>query len=91
MSNPCRQVAKHRERMTVLSWEAASVLARVPRLADNPFAIPGKIGGKAMRNLNDRREKICKRAGLEDMRLHDCRHRCAVATRAWRSGWSLLR
>ena len=74
-------------RMIVLSLEAASVLARIPRLADNPFVIPAKIGGKAMRNLNDPWEMVCARAGLEDMRLHDCRHR--YASRALALGESL--
>ena len=74
-------------RTIVLSPEAASVLARIPRLADNPFVIPGKIGGKAMRNLNDPWEIVCERAGLEDMRLHDCRH--SYASRALALGESL--
>ena len=70
-----------------LSPEAASVLRRIPRLPDNPFVIPGKIRGKAMRNLNDPWEIVCERAGLEDMRLHDCRH--SYASRALALGESL--
>jgi integrase len=70
-----------------LSPEAAAVLRRIPRLPDNPFVIPGKIKGKAMRNLNDPWEVICKRAGLKDMRLHDCRH--SYASRALALGESL--
>ena len=49
--------------------------------------IPGKIGGKAMRNLNDPWDIVCERAGLEDMRLHDCRH--SYASRALALGESL--
>ena len=74
-------------RTIVLSPEAASVLLRTPRLAENPFVIPGKIGGKSMRNLNDPWDIICQRAGLEDMRLHDCRH--SYASRALALGESL--
>ena len=74
-------------RTIVLSAEAAAVLARIPRLPDNPFVIPGKIGGRAMRNLNDPWEIVCARAGLEDMRLHDCRH--SYASRALALGESL--
>ena len=70
-----------------LSPEAAAVLSRIPRLPDNPFVIPGKIGGKAMRNLNDPWDIVCERAGLEDMRLHDCRH--SYASRALALGESL--
>ena len=56
-------------------------------VADNPFVIPGKLRGKAMRNLNDPWDIVCERAGLEDMRLHDCRH--SYASRALALGESL--
>ena len=36
-----------------LSPEAAAVLSAIPHVDGNPFVIPGKIKGKAMRNLND--------------------------------------
>ena len=74
-------------RTITLSPEAASVLSRIPRMPDNPFVIPGRIKGKPMRNLNDPWEIICERAGLEDMRLHDCRH--SYASRALALGESL--
>ena len=74
-------------RTITLSPEAVAVLSRIPRLPDNPFVIQGKIRGKAMRNLNDPWEIICARAGLEDMRLHDCRH--PYASRALALGESL--
>ena len=70
-----------------LSPEAARVLSAIPRRPGNPFVIPGKIRGKAMRNLNDPWEIVCERAGLEDMRLHDCRH--SYASRALALGESL--
>ena len=56
-----------------LSPEAAGPLAAVPRVDGNPFEIPGRIRGKAMRNLNDPWEIVCERAGLEDLRIHDAR------------------
>ncbi len=70
-----------------LSPEAVSVLSGIPRVDGNPFVIPGKIRGKAMRNLNDPWEIVCERAGLADMRLHDCRH--SYASRALALGESL--
>ena len=60
---------------------------RARRLPDNPFVIPGRVRGKPMRNLNDPWDIICERAGLEDMRLHDCRH--TYASRALALGESL--
>ncbi len=70
-----------------LSPEAAGVLAAIPRVQDNPFVIPGKVKGRPMRNLNDPWEIICERAGLTDMRIHDCRH--SYASRALALGESL--
>ena len=40
-----------------------------------------------MRNLNNPWELICERAGLEDVRLHDCRH--SYVSRAISLGESL--
>ena len=74
-------------RTIVLSPEAAWVLRRLPRLADNPHVIPGKINGRPMRNLNDPWEIVCERAGLADLRIHDVRH--AFASRALALGESL--
>ena len=65
-------------RTVSLSPEAAKVLAEVPRVADNPFVIPGRIKGTFMRNVNDPWKIIRKRAGLDDVRLHDLRHSCAA-------------
>ena len=70
-----------------LSPEAAAVLAAVPRVAGNPHVIPGKVEGKPMRNLNDPWDLVCERAGLEDARIHDCRH--SYASRALALGESL--
>lgn len=67
-----------------LSPEAAGVLAAIPRVDGNPFVIPGKIKGKAMRNLYDPWEIVCERAGLEDLRIHDARH--SYASRAGARG-----
>ena len=46
-----------------LSPEAAKVLAEVPRAAENPFVIPGRITGTYMRNVNDPWKIIRERAG----------------------------
>ena len=70
----------------MLAPEAVAVLSRIPRRADNPHVIPGKIKGRPMRNLNDPWEIVCERAGLEDMRIHDVRH--SYASRALALGES---
>ena len=74
-------------RTVSLSPEAVAVLAAIPRVEDNPHVIPGKKPGAPMRNLNDPWKLICRRAGIEDMRLHDCRH--SFASRALALGEGL--
>ena len=74
-------------RTIALTPEAAGVLAGIARVEGNPFVIPGKIEGRPMRNLNDPWEVVCGRAGLKDLRLHDCRH--SYASRALALGQSL--
>ena len=70
-----------------LSAEAAEVLAAIPRLDGNPHVIPGRVPGRPMRNLDDTWQSIRERAGLKDLRIHDCRH--SYASRALALGESL--
>ena len=79
--------ARTRPRTITLSPEAVMVLRRIPRVPGNPYVIPGRIKGRRMRNLSDPWDVICERAGLQDMRLHDCRH--SYASRALALGESL--
>ena len=74
-------------RTVSLSPEAVKMLAEVPRVADNPFVILGRIKGTHLRNINDPWKIIRERAGLEDVRLHDLRH--SFASRALALGESL--
>ena len=59
-------------RTVPLSPEAVEVLLDIPRMYGNPHVIPGKIRGRHLRNLNEPWNLIRERAGIEDMRLHDC-------------------
>ena len=74
-------------RTVQLSPAAAAVLARVPRVEGNPHVIPGTRRDNSMSNLQRHWVRIRNRAGLEDMRLHDCRH--SFASRALALGESL--
>ena len=74
-------------RTVQLSPAAAEILARIPRADGNPHVIPGALNGNPMTGLQRYWVKIRKRAGLEDMRLHDCRH--SFASRALALGESL--
>jgi integrase len=56
-----------------LSGAALAVLDSLPRMAGNPYVIPG--GGAGPRaDLKRPWAAVCKEAGLEGLRLHDLRH-----------------
>ena len=74
-------------RAVPLSPAAARLLSDLPRVADNPWVIVGKKRGTHLRNLNQSWDIIRRRAGLEDVRLHDLRH--SWASRALALGESL--
>ena len=74
-------------RTVQLSPAAVELLERIPRADGNPHVIAGARGANAMTNLQAHWAIIRERAGLEDMRLHDCRH--TFASRALALGESL--
>ena len=57
-----------------LSSGALQVLADIERVEGNPFVIVGAKEGGHFRGLSRPWFRIRKRAGLDDVRLHDLRH-----------------
>jgi integrase len=57
-----------------LGAEAVEVLTNLPRVEGNPFVIVGKVEGCHLVNLQKSWRAIRKKAGLEDVRIHDLRH-----------------
>ncbi|MDE0279721.1 MAG: site-specific integrase [Gammaproteobacteria bacterium] len=51
-----------------------AVLASIPRIENNPWVITGKKPGDRLRGMDPIWARIRKRAGLEDVRIHDLRH-----------------
>ena len=74
-------------RLVPLSPVAAQVLSRLPRLAGNPWVIPGSKPGAHLSDLQPPWERVRRRAGLDDVRIHDLRH--SFASRALALGESL--
>ena len=66
---------------------AMEVLGRIERLPDNPWVITGKLPGAHLTDLQRPWRRIRKRAGLDDVRIHDLRH--SFASSAASSGYSL--
>ena len=74
-------------RTVSLSPRAARVLESIPSVADSPWVIPGRVEGRPMRNIDEAWGVVCCLAGLEDARIHDCRH--SFASRALALGENL--
>ena len=63
------------------------MLSAIPRDDDNPWVIAGRLPGSHLTDLQRPWRRIRKRAGLEDVRIHDLRH--SFASRALALGESL--
>ncbi len=74
-------------RTVPLNPAAVQVLAGLRRAPDNPWVLPGRQPGRRISSLNEPWLRLRKRAGLEDVRLHDLRH--SFASRALALGESL--
>jgi len=57
-----------------LSDPAIAVLRAIPRRAGDPFVIAGSAPGRPMKDLHHYWQRICRRADLEGVRIHDLRH-----------------
>jgi integrase len=61
-------------RYVILFPEAIQVLNSVGRLPGNPYVFPSPITGRPCASLHFPWDRIRRRAGLRDVRLHDLRH-----------------
>ena len=66
------------------------VLGRIPRADDNPWVIAGRKKNTHLSNLDEAWRRICARAELKDMRIHDCRHSYASRALALGEGLSMI-
>ena len=53
---------------------ALEILSKIVRLPDNSWIITGKLPGANLTDLQPPWQRIRKRAGIEDVRIHDLRH-----------------
>ena len=61
-------------RLVPLSEAAASVVSGLARVGDSPWVIAGSKPKRHLAQLQPAWERVRKRAGLEDVRIHDLRH-----------------
>jgi integrase len=60
-----------------LSAPALEILAKLPRIEGNPFVICGEAEKKPMADLKRPWARVCKRADISSLRIHDLRHNFA--------------
>ena len=63
-----------RLRVIALNQSAIALLTATPRIEGNLFIFPSPISGRPSASLHFPWDRIRKRAGLADVRLHDLRH-----------------
>ncbi len=75
MERSCLRLPDSKTGAKVIPVGAAALeaLSEIPRSEGNPYVLPG-LEGRHFVGLQKTWERIRKRAGLEDVRLHDLRH-----------------
>ena len=69
---------------------AIEVLSKIERLDENPWVITGKNPGAHLTDLQPPWRRIRKRAGIEDVRIHDLRHTFASTAVAAGQGLPMI-
>ena len=64
-------------KLVAIGSAAVNVFKSIARLADNPYVITGQVKGQHLTDMQRPWRRIRKRAGLDDVRIHDLRHSCA--------------
>jgi integrase len=63
-----------RARVIALNQQAIALLASTRRIEGNPYIFPSPVSGRPSPSLFFPWDRIRRRAGLSDLRLHDLRH-----------------
>ncbi len=61
------------EQSASLSAPALAIMQATPAMEGNPYLLPGALKGRHLVNIDRPWRRIRKRAGIEDVRLHDLR------------------
>jgi integrase len=77
-------------RRVPLTPAADRVLARIPRIEGNPWVIAGPEPDSRLTRIDQLWYRLRARAGLDDVRIHDCRHSFASQAQALGEGLPLI-
>jgi integrase len=70
--------SKTGKKIIYLSAPALQLLAALPRIAGNPYVLPGEKSGQHLVNIEKTWRRVRRDAALEDVRIHDLRHSFAA-------------
>jgi integrase len=74
-------------RHVILNPMAIQLLEKQPRLPGNPYVFPGKVSGQQLNNPQKAFNRVLKKTGITNFRIHDLRH--SFASLAINNGASL--
>jgi integrase len=70
--------SKTGSKVIYLNAPATALLAGLPRIAGNPYVLPGDRAGAHIVNIEKTWRRVRHAAGLDEVRLHDLRHSFAA-------------
>jgi integrase len=72
---PSAHTKQKKEHRVPLSAAAKQLLCEMKAEAgESPYVFPGRVPGEPLREIKSFWSGVCRRAGLEDFRIHDLRH-----------------
>jgi integrase len=61
-------------KLVVIGKAVVEKFKSIPKVKDNPYVIIGKIEGQHLTDMQRPWRRLRRRAGLDDLRIHDLRH-----------------
>lgn len=66
--------SKSGAKLVAIGQAVVEVFKNIPKVKDNPYVITGTIEGQHLTDMQKPWRRLRKRAGLDDLRIHDLRH-----------------
>lgn len=66
--------SKSGAKLVAIGQAVVEVFKNIPKVKDNPYVIAGTIEGQHLTDMQKPWRRLRKRAGLDDLRIHDLRH-----------------
>ncbi|MDH4746212.1 site-specific integrase [Sphingomonas sp. CBMAI 2297] len=66
--------SKSGAKLVAIGHAAVEVFKTIPKVKKNPYVITGLVEGRHLTDMQKPWQRLRKRAGLDDLRIHDLRH-----------------